>query len=282
MNGAEIIGSTINLVKPTLIRTTPDAVSFSLTLVGCCVRNIPRWYAAVKRLTWATSYKIPLWHSSESESFTHSFFSFLNFRNELTVTIVESKGITSRWCYYWRLRCQRSCPGIFGASLSKQLSSSPLFSVTFSRSMSRGSSIAPLTFGAIIHTTSQFIFEFFPRSLHQNLNFFSRGINPAENRMVAFLTSGEGWHNYHHVFPWDYKSAELGNYSMNATKAVIDFFAWIGWAYDLKTVPERIIRNRVYRTGDGSHPFALEDSEYTLDDMTANEDSYGEIIPEEH
>lgn len=172
MNGAEIIGSTINLVKPTLIRTTPDAVSFSLTLVGCCVRNIPRWYAAVKRLTWATSYKIPLWHSSESESFTHSFFSFLNFRNELTVTIVESKGITSRWCYYWRLRCQRSCPGIFGASLSKQLSSSPLFSVTFSRSMSRGSSIAPLTFGAIIHTTSQFIFEFFPRSLHQNWNFF--------------------------------------------------------------------------------------------------------------
>lgn len=112
---------------------------------------------------------------------------------------------------------------------------------------------------------------------------YDKGINPAENRMVAFLTSGEGWHNYHHVFPWDYKSAELGNYSMNVTKAVIDFFAWIGWAYDLKTVPERIIRNRVHRTGDGSHPFALEDSEYTLDDMTAaNEDSYGEIIPEEH
>jgi stearoyl-CoA desaturase (delta-9 desaturase) len=98
--------------------------------------------------------------------------------------------------------------------------------------------------------------------------------------VVAFLTSGEGWHNYHHVFPWDYKAAELGNYNMNTTKAVIDFFAWIGWAYDLKTVPERIIRSRARRTGDGSHPFSLEDSQYTLEDMKSEEKAFCEIIPE--
>jgi stearoyl-CoA desaturase (delta-9 desaturase) len=33
----------------------------------------------------------------------------------------------------------------------------------------------------------------------------------------------------------------------------IDFFAWIGWAYDLKTVPEKILRDRFKRTGDGTH-----------------------------
>ena len=68
---------------------------------------------------------------------------------------------------------------------------------------------------------------------------------------------------------------------MNTTKAFIDFFAWIGLAYDLKTVPERIIRSRIYWTGDGSHPFALEDSQYTSDDMKSEEEPFCEIIPEE-
>lgn len=56
-----------------------------------------------------------------------------------------------------------------------------------------------------------------------------------------------------HVFPWDYKTAELGNYRMNITTAFIDLFAKIGWAYDLKTVSKAIIKKRVERTGDGTH-----------------------------
>lgn len=70
---------------------------------------------------------------------------------------------------------------------------------------------------------------------------------------VAALAFGEGWHNYHHVFPWDYKTAELGNYRLNLTTAFIDFFAKIGWAYDLKSVSVDIIEKRVKRTGDGTH-----------------------------
>lgn len=70
---------------------------------------------------------------------------------------------------------------------------------------------------------------------------------------MAIGALGEGWHNYHHTFPWDYKAAELGNYRMNFTTAFIDFFAKIGWAYDLKTVSEEMIRKRVQRTGDGTH-----------------------------
>lgn len=63
------------------------------------------------------------------------------------------------------------------------------------------------------------------------------------------MALGEGWHNYHHVFPWDYKAAELGNYKLNMTTAFIDFFAKIGWAYDLKTVSADTVRKRVERTG---------------------------------
>lgn len=74
-------------------------------------------------------------------------------------------------------------------------------------------------------------------------------INPAENVLVAIGASGEGWHNYHHVFPWDYKAAELGDYKMNFTTAFIDFMARIGQAYDCKSVPDNVIRSRMQRTG---------------------------------
>ncbi|XP_022919693.1 acyl-CoA Delta-9 desaturase-like [Onthophagus taurus] len=82
---------------------------------------------------------------------------------------------------------------------------------------------------------------------------YDKYINPAENLSVALLALGEGWHNYHHTFPWDYKTAELGKYSVNLTCLFIDLMAKIGWAYDLKTVSEDMVRKRVERTGDGSH-----------------------------
>ncbi len=39
---------------------------------------------------------------------------------------------------------------------------------------------------------------------------------------------------------------------------MIDFLAWLGLVYDRKTVPQRIVRSRVLRTGDGTHPYASE------------------------
>lgn len=81
---------------------------------------------------------------------------------------------------------------------------------------------------------------------------YDKNILPAENKTVSIFTLGEGFHNYHHTFPWDYRTAELGNNKFNITTKFIDFFAWIGWAYDLKTVPEGMIRSRAKRTGDGS------------------------------
>lgn len=61
---------------------------------------------------------------------------------------------------------------------------------------------------------------------------------------------GEGWHNYHHVFPWDYKAAELGIYSVNTTTMWLDFFAKIGWAYDLKQPSKELVLKVMKRTGD--------------------------------
>lgn len=78
-------------------------------------------------------------------------------------------------------------------------------------------------------------------------------MNPAQNLAVALGALGEGWHNYHHVFPWDYKTAELGNYGTNFTTLFIDMMAKIGWAYDMKTVSPKLIMQRAKRTGDGSY-----------------------------
>ncbi|XP_025404998.1 acyl-CoA Delta(11) desaturase-like [Sipha flava] len=100
---------------------------------------------------------------------------------------------------------------------------------------------------------------------------YDRFINPAENITVALLALGEGWHNYHHVFPWDYKAAELGDYRLNITTAFIDFFAKIGWAYDLKTVSADTLRKRMERTGaeDKELPWGWDDKDLSLSDREA-------------
>ncbi|CAG9113322.1 unnamed protein product [Plutella xylostella] len=82
---------------------------------------------------------------------------------------------------------------------------------------------------------------------------YDKDINPVETRPVSLVVLGEGFHNYHHTFPWDYKTAELGHYSLNLSKLFIDTMSLLGMAYDLKTVSRDVIEKRVKRTGDGSH-----------------------------
>ncbi|XP_063222906.1 stearoyl-CoA desaturase 5-like isoform X2 [Bacillus rossius redtenbacheri] len=83
---------------------------------------------------------------------------------------------------------------------------------------------------------------------------YDKRINPAENMAVSFLTLGEGWHNYHHVFPWDYRAAELGTYFLNMTTFYLDMFAKLGWAHDLKCPSPELVEKVARRYGDGSHP----------------------------
>ncbi|XP_071953130.1 stearoyl-CoA desaturase 5-like [Antedon mediterranea] len=78
---------------------------------------------------------------------------------------------------------------------------------------------------------------------------YDENINPAENIFVAGLTVGEGWHNYHHTFPQDYRAGELG-WRVNPTTIFLDFMAKLGLAYDLKTVSPAVIKARIERTGD--------------------------------
>lgn len=64
-----------------------------------------------------------------------------------------------------------------------------------------------------------------------------------ESPIVSFLALGEGWHNYHHVFPWDYKTGEFGSYKLNVTTGFIDICASLGLAKGSKFLISVLLSN---------------------------------------
>ncbi|MAD46854.1 MAG: acyl-CoA desaturase [Oceanospirillaceae bacterium] len=58
-----------------------------------------------------------------------------------------------------------------------------------------------------------------------------------DNAFFAFLTHGEGYHNYHHIFQTDYRNG-IRWYQWDPTKWFIKSCQLVGLASDLKTVPE--------------------------------------------
>ena len=72
--------------------------------------------------------------------------------------------------------------------------------------------------------------------------------------LTALLASvaGEGFHNYHHTFPYDYSVSEY-RWHINFTTFFIDCMAALGLAYDRKKVSKAVVLARIKRTGDGSH-----------------------------
>lgn len=67
-----------------------------------------------------------------------------------------------------------------------------------------------------------------------------RTIWPVENMFVSFVAMGEGWHNYHHAFPWDYRASEYGT-PLNLTGVLIDFLAKHGHIWDRKTATSNMV-----------------------------------------
>lgn len=88
-----------------------------------------------------------------------------------------------------------------------------------------------------------------------------RTLKPAENPVVSFFALGEGWHNYHHVFPWDYKASEFGfSGRFNGAAGFIDLMAWLGLAYDLKSPSAETIEKYRANKGDGTTDLAEKNS----------------------
>ncbi|XP_029031736.1 stearoyl-CoA desaturase b [Betta splendens] len=80
---------------------------------------------------------------------------------------------------------------------------------------------------------------------------YDKSIYPRENMLVALGAAGEGFHNYHHTFPFDYSTSEYG-WRLNITTAFIDLMCLLGLASDRKKVSKETLLARVQRTGDSS------------------------------
>ena len=60
---------------------------------------------------------------------------------------------------------------------------------------------------------------------------YDDSIYSAENPVVSLLAVGEGWHNWHHKYPFDYAASEFGvSHQYNPTKFLIDTWCFLGLA----------------------------------------------------
>ncbi|KAL6440432.1 hypothetical protein ACFW04_003153 [Cataglyphis niger] len=103
--------------------------------------------------------------------------------------------------------------------------------------------------GMYFLSTVSSIYRKIDRIKDKDLSGFAN-LKARENRAVSIVSFDEGWHNYHHVFPWDYKAAELDLHRFNLTTAFIDFMACLGLAYDLKTPSSEMINSFCAKKGD--------------------------------
>lgn len=68
---------------------------------------------------------------------------------------------------------------------------------------------------------------------------------PRDHFFTAIVTNGEGYHNFHHQFPSDYRNA-IKWYQYDPTRRLIEFCSFFGLASHLKTFPDNEIKKGVY------------------------------------
>jgi len=74
---------------------------------------------------------------------------------------------------------------------------------------------------------------------------FGKSVSARDNWVGAILTGGEGYHNFHHRFPNDYRNG-VRWYHWDPSKWLIWFSSHVGWAWDIKRTPDiQILKARV-------------------------------------
>lgn len=68
-----------------------------------------------------------------------------------------------------------------------------------------------------------------------------------DNGLLAFLTYGEGYHNYHHIFQTDYRNG-IRWWQWDPTKWMITLCAYLGLASNLNRVPDFKIQRAIIDT----------------------------------
>lgn len=81
---------------------------------------------------------------------------------------------------------------------------------------------------------------------------------PSENPFVSFCSVGEGWHNWHHKYPFDYAASEFGVSSQfNPSKLFIDMLASVGLVWGRKRGTSAWVLGRARRDRDAANGVPL-------------------------
>lgn len=74
--------------------------------------------------------------------------------------------------------------------------------------------------------------------------------------LTALFTYGEGYHNYHHEFPADYRNG-IKVHHFDPGKWLIGFLSRFGWAYNLKRAQSEAILKTIWKTDEEKMVFKL-------------------------
>ena len=97
-----------------------------------------------------------------------------------------------------------------------------------------------LQFYVVRYITSLHVTWFVNSAAHMFGDRPYKPINPVENIWVSLFGYGEGYHNYHHAFPNDYRASEHGH-GFNVTRHFIELMAKFGHVYNMRTASDTIV-----------------------------------------
>ena len=118
----------------------------------------------------------------------------------------------------------------------------PLFIGTF-----YGRPIGGLLWGGFLRVTLVHHFTFFINSLCHFVGKrpFDPNSTARDSWWLAYFTFGEGFHNYHHTFQWDYRNG-VAWYAFDPGKWIIKFLSWFGLTKGIRQVSEyKILMKRI-------------------------------------
>ena len=107
---------------------------------------------------------------------------------------------------------------------------------------SYGRPLGALLWGGFLRVTIVHHATFFINSLchyvgKRPYDFYSTA---RDSWVVSFFTFGEGYHNFHHKFQWDYRNG-IKWFAFDPSKWIIKLLSYIGLTYDLKKVSDYLI-----------------------------------------
>ncbi len=110
-----------------------------------------------------------------------------------------------------------------------------------------GDAIGGFLFGGVIRLVVGYQLTFFINSLAHTIGSqsFSTSNSARDSWTTALLTFGEGFHNYHHWYPGDYRNG-IRFYDWDPAKWFIRAMSWLGQTWNLKLAPyETILRAKL-------------------------------------